>query len=111
MVLCETDYPFFCYDFVVPHEPDKAYYNSSVGTITETSNAMFCASFNNAGQVFYEMGNNSNCFAYYDQVVLLSYVFSFVSRYPGYNPLSFSEFDILRYDHTSEDSTWVYYFQ
>ena len=104
-------FAFFYYDFIHPNDPNNSFFPRTPGVITEKSNAMFCASFNNAGQTFYELGKGSNCYAYYDQIVLLSYMFSFVSRYPSYNPLSFAEFDNLRNSHYSEDSDWVYYFQ
>lgn len=109
--IVRNGFAFFYYDFINPNDPNNSFFPRTPGVITEKSNAMFCASFNNAGQTFYELGEGSNCYAYYDQIVLLSYMFSFVSRYPSYNPLSFAEFDNLRNSHYSEESDWVYYFQ
>ncbi|MBO4687487.1 MAG: hypothetical protein J5636_03155 [Clostridiales bacterium] len=89
------------YGFILPGEPGSFYYEYSLDPITETNNAQFCGWVNSRGQSFYTLGKGSDFYIYHDRAVLLCYLFSFVDRYPRYNPFAFEEFDHVRDYETS----------
>lgn len=93
------------YAFVYPGEPDHFYFEQSMDPITETNNSRMGVTANVTGQEFYALGKENDWYAYYDHVVLLCYLFSFVDRYPRYNPFAFHEFDYTR----NSELHWVSY--
>ena len=100
------------YAFIYPNEPDHFFYEADNVYATETNNAYMYLIMNTVGKEFYLVDETEELYAYEDELVLLSYLFSFVSRYTEYNPFCFEEFREWRsYDYSpiSQDYPWDIY--
>ena len=100
------------YAFIYPNEPEHYYYDPNNEFATSTNNAYVYLIRNVMKQELYLVQEEENLYAYADETILMTYVFSFVSRYPEFNPFCFEEFRQWRqcdYYPISSDYPWDEY--
>jgi len=100
------------YAFIYPNEPEHYFYDPNNEFATSTNNSYVFLIRNVMKQELYQVQEEKDLYAYEDETILMTYVFSFVSRYPEYNPFCFEEFRQWRYcDYypISNDYPWDKY--
>ncbi|MBQ5968100.1 MAG: hypothetical protein IJL60_10060 [Clostridiales bacterium] len=100
------------YAFIYPDEPEHYYYEPDNEFASPTNNAYVYLIRNVMKQELYQVKEEEEYYAYKDEIILMTYVFSFVSRYPEYNPFCFEAFETWRecdYYPISNEYPWDQY--